>query len=165
MEMINLNKPLFFIVDANNTYQKLISNYLAVFNYTNIKTFSSPKECMGQLALKPDFIIQDYRYEKDEINGVDFLTRVKETLPATEVIFLSGQDNIEVAVKAIKKGATDYIVKNKYALDKLIRRIDKVIRAYKMIQRAEFFKRLLLVVLGVLITCFIILIVLYDRQV
>lgn len=44
-------------------------------------------------------------------NGVDFVTKIKESFPVVEVILLTAFGNISDGVQAMKNGAFDYIVK------------------------------------------------------
>src|SRR5574338_1086545 len=46
-----------------------------------------------------------------EMDGLETLRRVKELVPYTQVMMMSGHGSIETAVKAIKLGAYDYIEK------------------------------------------------------
>lgn len=63
-----------------------------------------------------------------DTNGIDFVKKIKEVSPATEVIMLTAYGTIADGVKAIKNGAFDYITKgddNDKILPLLYRAIDK----------------------------------------
>jgi two-component system nitrogen regulation response regulator NtrX len=45
------------------------------------------------------------------MGGLDVLARVKEDFPGVEVVMISGHGNIDMAVKAIKNGAFDFVEK------------------------------------------------------
>jgi len=45
------------------------------------------------------------------MGGIDVLKKIKETYPFTEVIMISGHANIDLAVKAVKLGAFDFLEK------------------------------------------------------
>jgi two-component system, NtrC family, nitrogen regulation response regulator NtrX len=57
----------------------------------------------------PDLMILDIWMP--EMDGLETLRRVKEFMPTTQVMMISGHGSIETAVKAIKLGAYDYIEK------------------------------------------------------
>jgi DNA-binding NtrC family response regulator len=56
-----------------------------------------------------DMLILDIKMPK--MNGIDLLQRVKETHPDIDVIMITGLNEIETAVKAMKLGAFDYLPK------------------------------------------------------
>jgi len=56
-----------------------------------------------------DMLILDIKMPK--MNGIEVLQRVKETHPDIDVIMITGLNQIETAVKAMKLGAFDYLPK------------------------------------------------------
>ena len=56
-----------------------------------------------------DMLIMDIKMPK--MNGIDVLQRVKESHPDIDVIMITGLNEIETAVKAMKLGAFDYLPK------------------------------------------------------
>jgi two-component system NtrC family response regulator len=70
-------------------------------------------------------------------NGVDFLQKIKETFPLTEVILLTAFGKISDGVQAMKNGAFDYIVKgddNDKIIPLLYRALEKVLLQKKVKQ-------------------------------
>ncbi len=124
--MQNQDSPLIFIVEDNSIYNKFIESYLRSYNFKRIESFFSGEECLRNLYKKPDIVIQDYLL--DGISGIDVLKTSKIKSPGTEFIFLSGQDNLNIAVSSIKNGAFDYVVKDRFALKKLIDNINKIMK-------------------------------------
>lgn len=116
--------PIIFIVEDNKAYNKIVEHHLNLNGYPNTYPFASGEEALKQLYLKPNIIIQDYKLQG--MSGLNVLQRVKKVLPNTEFIFLSGQDNIEIAVNTVKYGAFDYILKTETALQRLIQKIDTI---------------------------------------
>ncbi|MDC7126949.1 MAG: response regulator, partial [Spirochaetales bacterium] len=53
------------------------------------------------------------------IGGIDVLKKIKESWPDVEVIIISGHANIDLAVKAVKYGAFDFLEKP-LSLDKIL---------------------------------------------
>jgi CheY-like chemotaxis protein len=64
--------------------------------------------CRQQL---PDAILLNYRLP--DMSGLEFLNRLKIQSGRTHlpVIIIQEQENVEIAVQAIKKGAAEYVVK------------------------------------------------------
>lgn len=72
---------------------------------------------------KPDFIWLDFLLPG--MNGMEFLEKIKSekdtsSVPVVMVSVSGGSDNIE---KALSLGASDYIVKSQFPLDKIIEKV------------------------------------------
>lgn len=61
------------------------------------------------LKVRPDIILTDIRMPG--MDGLELLETVKRELPCSKVILISGYDEFAYAQKAVKNGATDYILK------------------------------------------------------
>ncbi|MDX2252239.1 MAG: sigma-54 dependent transcriptional regulator [Nitrospira sp.] len=91
----------------------------------------------GQDALKiygtdpPDLMILDIWMP--EMDGLETLRRVKEFVPTTQVMMMSGHGSIETAVKAIKLGAYDYIEKP-LSLENVTLRVKHALTQYRLEQ-------------------------------
>jgi DNA-binding NarL/FixJ family response regulator len=73
----------------------------------------------------PDIVIQDYFL--DDLNGIDVLKAIKAKSKNTEFIFLTSNENIEVAIDCIAYGVYDYIIKDRGdILKRLVDKINKV---------------------------------------
>jgi DNA-binding NtrC family response regulator len=57
------------------------------------------------------------------------MLKIKQEHPEIDFIFLSGQNDVEVAVNIMKQGAADYIMKNEKAPENLVRSIEHLITA------------------------------------
>jgi len=136
--MKNPKYPLIFIVEDNSVYNKLIVNHLRSHKLIRTESYLSGEECLKNINRKPDIIIQDYLL--DGINGIDVLKATRKKYPETEFIFLSGQDNIEIAINSIKFGAYDYIVKDQHSLIKLTDKINKIMVSHELINSNKRFK-------------------------
>ncbi len=147
--------PLIFIVEDNSVYNKIIANHLRSHKLIRTESFTSGEECLKNINRKPDIIIQDYLL--DGINGIDVLRATKRKYPETDFIFLSGQDNIEVAINSMKYGAYDYIVKDQYALTKLTDKINKIMIHHELVNSNKRYKlgiTLFFVALAIIILIF-----------
>lgn len=68
-----------------------------------------------------DLVVSDYTLPG--FNGLDALAAVRARLPATPFIFVSGTIGEERAIEALKRGATDYILKDRLSrLGQAVRR-------------------------------------------
>jgi DNA-binding NtrC family response regulator len=161
--MKNSKYPLIFVVEDNPVYNKLILNHLHTHKFPNVESFLTGEECLKNIHLKPDIIIQDFLL--DGVNGLDVLITTRKRYPSTDFIFLSGQDSIEVAVNCMKHGAYDYIIKDQYALVKLTDKMNKVLAHRELINSNKRFKRgimLFSLALALIILIFVILAIVYP---
>ncbi len=156
------NNSLIIVVEDNRVYNKLISSYLKSNKFTNVMSFYSGEEVINNLYRNPDIIIQDFLLD-DGMNGIDVLKKAKELGNDVEFIFLSGQDNIDIAINTMKYGAYDYIVKDQMALKKMVNKINKIQSVNKLVKSNKrykngaviFFSILAVVVLIVLLIVFL----------
>jgi two-component system OmpR family response regulator len=134
-----------FIVDDDPMQLEMLKDHLAKFKNFKIKTFETGEECLMALTEKPDIIILDYNLNsvsKAAINGLDVLKLIKKDSPTTEVIILSGQEKIEVAVNTMKYGAFDYVVKNESSFFRSENAIVNLLRRFSLTKETKMYKRL-----------------------
>ncbi len=113
-----------FVVDDDAFCLNLYQQFLKKLGYEQIICFMGGKECLENLSQQPDIIFLDYNME--DMNGIDVLHSIKNFNKEISVVFISGQENVEIAVDALKFGAFDYIVKSKITLELLKSTIDRI---------------------------------------
>ena len=120
------NKELkIFLVDDDDFCLNLYEQYLNKLGYPEIVCFKSGKTCLDNIMLRPDIIFLDYTME--DMNGIDVLHSIKQFDNEITVIFISGQEDIDIAVNALKYGAFDYITKSQITPALLKTTIDRII--------------------------------------
>ena len=76
-----------------------------------VETVNSVAEARRKLQTQIyDVVISDIKMP--QASGMELLQHVRETHPETQVILLTGYGSLETAMKAVKMGAFDYIIKN-----------------------------------------------------
>ncbi|HTN17995.1 MAG TPA: response regulator [Chitinophagaceae bacterium] len=114
--------PTVFLVDDEPIQNEMLKDYLAErFNYT-FNLYDNGEEALNNMRLNPEIVILDYHLNAHNTaakNGVQILREIKERNPKTQVIMVSGQDKIQVAVDSMKYGAYDYIVKGETAFARM----------------------------------------------
>src|SRR3954471_18063494 len=94
-----------FIVDDDPMQSSMLQDYLSKYSTFDVHVFNSGEECVKNLTLNPQIIFLDYNFDKagkNAMNGVDILKEIKAQKPLTEVVMISGQDKIDVAVNTMK---------------------------------------------------------------
>lgn len=62
-------------------------------------------------------------YFLPQTNGLEVLKKIKLESPKTEVIIISGQEQLQVVIDVFKNGAYDYVIKNNEITDRVIKSI------------------------------------------
>ena len=129
------NKISLFLVDDDALYLKSLEIEFLDHADFKIETFASGEECMSNLSQGPDVIILDYLLDginKDAMNGIETLDKIKAFNPDIPVVILSAQDKIEVAIDCMHHRAFDYVVKSETAFVRLQKIITTIFRYKKM---------------------------------
>lgn len=128
-------KRLIFLVDDEPIQNEMLKDYLSERFLYDIRIFDNGEDALQNMNLEPEIMVLDYHLAGAKAgakNGVEILKEVKDRYPATEVIMLSGQDKIEVAVDSIKYGAYDYVVKGETAFSRMENAMNNVSELHKM---------------------------------
>ena len=76
----------------------------------DVEAFSRSLEASHRIMEQDfDIVITDLKMEG--LDGMEFLTRVKDRSPATEVIVITGFATMETAKESFKKGVFDFLAK------------------------------------------------------
>lgn len=133
--MKNENKIKLFLVDDDAMFLKSLEiEFLQHADFT-IETFATGELCLENLTHNPDVIILDYHLdgiEKNAMNGMETLDKIKSANPDIPVVMLSSQDRIEVAINCMHHRAFDYVVKSETAFMRLQKIITTIFRYKKM---------------------------------
>ena len=119
-----------YVAEDNEWYNKLIVHNLSRNPDFNVKGFTTGKELLENLSDQPDVVTIDYRLP--DTTGDELLAKIKAFNPTIEVIVISEQDEIEIAVELLKMGAADYIVKSKDIQDRLLKIVNNVRNTSKL---------------------------------
>ena len=132
------DKIKIFLVDDDAVYLKLLAiEFLQHADFT-IETFATGELCIPKLSHNPDVIILDYHLDgidKNAMNGLETLDKIKAFNSDIPVIMLSSQDRIDVAINCMHHHAYDYVVKSETAFMRL-QKIITTIFSYKKMEKA-----------------------------
>lgn len=136
------NRIKIFLVDDDALYLRLLEIQFLEHADFEIETFSSGEECIENLSSKPDLIILDYMLnsvDKDAMNGIEILDKIKESNALIPVIILSAQDKIEVAIDCMHHGAFDYVVKSETIFMRLQKIITSIMEVNKLKKQIDWY--------------------------
>ncbi len=108
-------KTKIFLVDDDSFFLKSLEIDFLQDAEFNIETYRTGELCLENLSNKPDVVILDYHLygiQRNAMNGIETLDKIKAYNEGITVIVLSSQDKIEVAVNCMHHKAFDYIVKS-----------------------------------------------------
>jgi DNA-binding NtrC family response regulator len=140
--MNNDNKIKLFLVDDDILFLKTLEiEFLQQADF-DIETFTTGELCLLNLSHNPDVVILDYHLDgidKNAMNGIEILDKIKQYNSEIQVIMLSAQDSIEVAVNCMHHSAADYVVKSETAFIRLQKIIDSIFSYKNMEKKLQWY--------------------------
>lgn len=136
------NKILIFLVDDDAVFLKMLEIQFLESGDFDIETYATGELCVENLAHKPDIIILDYLLdgvERDVMNGIETLDKIKAFDSKIEVVILSAQDKIDVAVNCMHHAAFDYVVKSETAFLRLQKIITSICDTKKLKKQLSWY--------------------------
>lgn len=108
MELVSANNPKILVIDDDDQIRRLL---LDIFNEGyDCWEVGSAEEGLLVLAQESfDLVISDINM--GDMSGLDLVPHVHSISPDCVVLMISGQNNIETAIEALRAGAFDYIMK------------------------------------------------------
>lgn len=106
-----------FVVEDDPFYRKLLEYHLTLNPEISVTTFENGQDCLDNIHLQPDAITLDYSLP--DMSGEEVLKKVLNYNNQIPVIIVSGQDDINIALNLLKKGAYDYVVKDNDAKERI----------------------------------------------
>ncbi len=126
------------IVDDEQSYRQLLSLVFEQQGNT-IRTAMNGRQALELLAAEPaDVIISDVKMP--DMDGIEMLRAVRETLPDLGVILMTAFASVETAREAFKLGADDFIQKP-FDVEELKLIVRKTLEKQALIDENRAFKR------------------------
>ena len=134
-----MNKKKILIIDDEVDIANNIKAILSDENY-NTSIAHNSKDALQLLSENNyNLIILDVWLTNSELDGIGILKKFRET-SLTPVIIISGHGNIEMAVKAIKEGANEFIEKP-FTTERLLLSVSRSIELYEIKSENERLKQ------------------------
>jgi len=131
-----------FLVDDDAVFLKSLEIEFLQHADFSIETFATGELCMKSISHSPDVIILDYHLDgidKNAMNGMETLDKIKEFNLDIPVVMLSSQDKIDVAINCMHHRAFDYVVKSETAFVRLQKIITTIFRYKKMEKELKWY--------------------------
>lgn len=106
-----------FIVEDDPWYGQILEYHLGLNPDYQVMRFETGKELLANLHKKPDVVTLDFSLP--DMKGDELFKKIRETHPDLPVIVVSSQEDIGVAVKLLKMGVSDYLIKDDTTKDLL----------------------------------------------
>ncbi len=117
------------IADDNRYVNDAVRDVFVEHNFTVVQTFDGIQTIESFAKTKPDIVFLDYRMPAKD--GLDVLREIKSRDPDVPVVVITGEGSEDVAVKAMKAGADDYITKP-FAVSTVIGLAEKLIKEHDL---------------------------------
>ena len=106
---MNRKKKKILIVDDEHQVIQMLSDLLVSWGY-QVRGAQSAHEALDTFSGNDfNLVIADFRMP--EMDGFEFMQKLRELDPQCPFIFLTGDASEETAVKTLEAGADDYLVK------------------------------------------------------
>ena len=137
--IIMKNLPKIYIVEDDAFYANILKNEIMKNRLGEVESFSTGESFMANLYKMPDIVLLDHNL--GTMQGIDILKNIKSINPNIQVILLSAQEEMRVAITLLKYGVYDYVEKNEDALKKIVELINPISIFNEIIENS--FKKLL----------------------
>ncbi|TQV79196.1 sigma-54-dependent transcriptional regulator [Denitrobaculum tricleocarpae] len=127
------------IVDDEADIRLLITGILSDEGYETREASNSDEALEALRARRPNLVILDIWLDNSKLDGLQLLEVIKSEHPGVPVVMISGHGTIETAVKAITRGAYDFIEKP-FKSDRLLLIIERAIEAAQLRSENEELK-------------------------
>jgi DNA-binding NtrC family response regulator len=120
-----IEKPFkIFVVEDSEWYNKLLVHTLSLNPDYEVKSFFNGSDFLNSLHESPDIVTLDYRLP--DLTGLEVLKRIRQENSNVQVILISEQEDIDMAVTLLKQGAYDYLTKSEDIKDRLLNTVQNI---------------------------------------
>lgn len=130
--------PLIYIAEDDAFYAEMLKKKIQDEHLGQVKVFENGKSLRNNLFKIPEIVLLDHHL--GDYDGLQILKEIKGVYPQTEVVFLSAQEDMNVAVSALKYGAFDYIEKKEGGVHRAVEVTRKLFRLNHLSIQNERYK-------------------------
>ncbi len=131
------NTGYIFVVDDDRFVLESVTALLTQHGFT-VRSFSSGPDAVRQFIMEPvDLVLTDINMPV--MDGLELLEKIRFLDHETPVVLMTAYADLDVAVKAIQKGAFDFIIKP-YRPPHLIHTVEKGVNFKRLTQIEKHYK-------------------------
>lgn len=135
--MNNSSGGKIFVVDDDRFVLESVTTLLTEFGFS-VRSFSSGQEAVRQFVAEPvDLVLTDINMPV--MDGLELLEKIRFLDRETPVVLMTAYADLDVAVKAIQKGAFDFIIKP-YRPPALVHAVEKGVNFKRLTQIEKNYK-------------------------
>ncbi|MEO5681826.1 MAG: sigma-54 dependent transcriptional regulator [Chitinophagaceae bacterium] len=128
-----------FILEDDVWYGSMLQHYLSLNPDYEVKRFENSASFFAALHENPQVVTLDY--SMPDCDGGEALKKIKEQNSNTQVVIISGQEDVATAINLLKNGAFDYIVKDDDTKDRLWNAIQHLQEINGLKQEVELLRK------------------------
>lgn len=125
------NKINLLLIEDDQDFSSALIFRLVKRNINVVRVATAEEALERVNKTKADVVVSDIKLPG--MDGVRFLSKLRETTKDLPVIFITGYANIETAKEAVKMNAADYLLKPLESIDELISSINRAVANYNLV--------------------------------
>jgi DNA-binding NtrC family response regulator len=127
---------LIWVVEDDRTIREAIEVILKKDGF-EVAVFRSAEEALERSEWDPDLLICDYKLPL--MNGIELVKKLKARLPVLESVVITAFGSIDLAVEAIRQGASDFLTKP-FSPDELMLKVHHLLRVSRTREQNELLR-------------------------
>ncbi len=128
-------QPTILVVDDNDGIRELLDKYILSPEGYRVVTASTGREGIERaLRESPDLILLDINLP--DINGPQVLRELRRLAVQVDVVFITSDDSLMVAIEALRLGVRDYLLKP-FQIEEVLDMVRRVLEQRRMEDRAR----------------------------
>ncbi len=132
-----------FLVDDDAFSLALYEQSLRNLGYQSIRTFGNGTDCLNALIEKPQVIFLDHNM--DNLSGFEVLKKIKRFDPNIYVVIVSGLENRQQALDAVRFGTFYCLIKGENETEKLKSVLVRIAQVQELLKKKKplFFNKII----------------------
>lgn len=124
------------VVDDERDIRELVSGVLEDEGYATRAAADSDAALEAIATRRPHLVLLDVWLHGSRLDGLDLLEEIKRRDPSLPVLVISGHGNLDTAVAAIRRGASDFIEKP-FEAERLLLLVQRATETERLRQEVE----------------------------